>query len=581
MGSDILVYGRADAPAGQISLQLAMVELSTSRTESFSKSVPSDQLPAALSEAASAILRFAKLTDAQIAEAGLNPPPSEWPSAAGLSAAVAVGDEPRGADAVRAALASGGADSPWLHYQLLYSAAPDEGLELANEALKRWPEDPRLLGAKMDLLLRRNSWYAAALMGSECVRRQPDNIMAAAQFRLTMREAPSDENEPPAVGVAWQSLLRITDRLLAVYPDNWALRWDRAVCSGHVFERRNLLAAADLLNGAGDLAKLKREDIQKALAAKTKEHGHLAERTLADLRQALERRPDCPQLIVSLLYWHGQLTDGKGEDAPDKALQWQYPLLARLNLLDPANIDGDLAVADAQIGAPESVQLKILRDLAKRRNNEPQVMGRIASNLVRSMRKRMNWDMYSDKQSENAKRLADAPEAEFFVEAIRAAVNADLYIYPGQTDILYHLAKANPAYADLHGTLIYPYMNRHYKAANEAQKKGDFQTCYDHASRVVDLQSGADMEPMLYCVVKSLWKLDRLDEAMAQAERGIRVLPKKHTFHYLFAVIALQQNKRLEEALEHAKIAAQLDPKNAGIHETVEKLAKKLGKPTK
>ena len=77
---------------------------------------------------------------------------------------------------------------------------------------------------------------------------------------------------------------------------------------------------------------------------------------------------------------------------------------------------------------------------------------------------------------------------------------------------------------------------------------------------------------------RQLEELGRLRHALYEAERGIRMFPKKHTFHYMFAVVALDLEDRLEEAYERAKLAAELDPKNQGCKDTVEKIGRLIGK---
>ena len=125
---------------------------------------------------------------------------------------------------------------------------------------------------------------------------------------------------------------------------------------------------------------------------------------------------------------------------------------------------------------------------------------------------------------------------------------------------------------------VYNYKNTHWKGANAALKEGNWEECLKHAYRVRWLMSGDEMERVMYCVVKSQWKLGRLRRALSEAEIGISWFPNKHTFHYLFAVVALELNDRLEEAYERAKLAVELDPTNQGCKDTAEKIAKLLGK---
>ena len=88
-----------------------------------------------------------------------------------------------------------------------------------------------------------------------------------------------------------------------------------------------------------------------------------------------------------------------------------------------------------------------------------------------------------------------------------------------------------------------------------------------------------DSELMRYIMVRSMWKLGRHREAMNEAEMAAIEMPDRYTFHYMFAVVALEKGERLEEAYERVRIAAELDPKNEGVKATFAKLSARLGKP--
>jgi tetratricopeptide (TPR) repeat protein len=302
----------------------------------------------------------------------------------------------------------------------------------------------------------------------------------------------------------------------------------------------------------------------------------LPQQALDDFNAAIAIRPDCPQLMLSLLYWHPHLTDGQGDDDPDKTIQWQMPLLARIEILDPENVDGDLYVAEAQSANTERM-LKILKGAADRSHHDPKVMMRIARTLVDPLRKRMDWDYDLDKRERNKHLLVGAPEVPMFVDAIKTGLASDEWMYPAQENLAWLITAADPNYGDFWPT-VYNYNNRHWKAARDEQNAGHYEASIEHARRVMEVLSTGEAEILRYYIVRGLWKLKRYREAIYEAELGAYYFPDKPTFHYMFALVAWDMNERLEEAYERAKIAVELQPSNEGAQQIYKKLAKRLGK---
>jgi tetratricopeptide (TPR) repeat protein len=171
------------------------------------------------------------------------------------------------------------------------------------------------------------------------------------------------------------------------------------------------------------------------------------------------------------------------------------------------------------------------------------------------------------------------PETELFIEAAEAAIKGDRRVFPGVIDMLWHANRAQ-GHPDRSQPLVNAYVARNYKLANDAINAGKWAESYKWAEVTADLKRGWERLRMGYCIVKSLWKMKRYRESLSQCERFISEFPNAPQFHFLFALIALETNERLEEAYEHAKIAVPLDPKNKGYKEALEKLGRKLGKPT-
>jgi tetratricopeptide (TPR) repeat protein len=187
------------------------------------------------------------------------------------------------------------------------------------------------------------------------------------------------------------------------------------------------------------------------------------------------------------------------------------------------------------------------------------------------------WFELSDEREQKAQSLKNEPEVPLFLDALNTAIQGDAFLRYPPIGMAWELDKLDPRAAGIWGK-VYAYKNGHWKGANAALSAGNWPECLKHAKRVVFQMDGDEGERMRYCIVKSLWKMGQLREALDEAELGIRGYPEKHTFHYMFAVVALELGDRLEEALERAKLATELDPANQGIKDTIKKLEDLLAK---
>lgn len=570
IGSDILVYGRADLVQNNPAIQLALVDLRTSRTEAYSLSVTPDKLSDLVGGAVSAIARFSGISEADLNASGMNPTTAALPDGASFLSALS-GTVDSDSTQGRARIAQSTKPSPWLYDSVVEGLEDDGGVEILNEALQRWPDDPRLLLAKADSLLKQNSFPQAYLLNCEFVRRQADSLVASSALQATLYAINNIYARNPLLPVGYGGAMKHADSLLKQHPKNWGLRWDAAAGAANTAYRLpGFVLAEASSDGTTDPQKLTPED----LASVAEKYKNLPEQAVAGIKAALELRPDNPEMIGTLIYWHDRLTDHEGDDAPEKAIEWQYPLLTRIHLLDPQRYRPDLIVAAQQAGTTGPTHMKILTDLVERTNWNPEAMEWVSSHLVQVIHLRMEWDYETDHRAEVG-RLNRMPEAKLFAETFERALANDEPVDSSQENMALLVAMGYPEYNPLWNKM-YAYKNGHYKAAFVAMKEENWKEALKHAERVRGLVGEKEYELMSYDIIKSLWKLGRKREALYEAEVATANMPNSSKLHYMFAVVACELNDRLEEALVRARIAEKMDPKNTGIREVIGKLEAKL-----
>ncbi|MBX7246030.1 MAG: hypothetical protein K1X53_11075 [Candidatus Sumerlaeaceae bacterium] len=564
MGADVLVYGRADEVGENVVIQLGLADLKTSRTDTFSMSQPSSKAGEVINAAVTKIAGFTGISQADQAEAGLTSGSPSAEAYAMFKKLIAV--KPPDTTAALA-LAEG---CPALYANVSYLVDDrNQALEIMNDAIRLHPRDYRLQYAKSRLLRALGSPHAAHLLLSDLARRYPASLIFADQMADSLYALSRYRPAAAQVAPAYRGALQFLETQANAMPGNWALHWDYGNELWAFAESGGYLgleeAGSDI--DKNDPAAVRRfmEEYFRNVGNSTKEY--LA-KAIAQFKMAVAGRPDCARLLAELVRL--QIRAGEND------FTVQSPLLARIGLLDPKNVDADFAVAEAQFETNPAAALSVLRDVAKRTNNDPQVMYQVATTMIEPLRARMNW---YNRGNQNPGALTGLPEADFYYEAMTTALKADLVIYPAQIDMLSKVLQSRGE-AKRWKEIFEPYLKRSFKRASEAQTKGRWAESLKWADAVHDLFGGQDRERMGYCIVKSMWKLKRHREALERCEYEIMLAPDRHTFHYMFAVIALDLGDNLEEAYEHAKIAIPLDPTNQGIKETLKKLGEKLGKPT-
>lgn len=551
LGSDYFIYGQAGTTAGgDMVVRLGMVEIQTSRTVTFEQTQPPARVGDLLRASLQAAAGFVGLTPEQMDNAGITRGIPANPET--LQFAALGSDDDVTADQVRE-VAAADPDCPYVYETLLWKGLGDDLLPLLNEALKRWPDDPRLILTKVSAC----SAAGNALMAAELMRRYP-GALSANVAALDTVEPLLNSSQAPDVLEHLKAYEAYLDECVRRRPGDWATRWQRAwvtgLCASHV-PMRALLQHEERPE---DTVIQKIEEESKAYAATA----------MQEMEVAAALRPDCSRLQLDLL----RFRVGKGDVPHDQLLA----LARSIARLDPRSVEAEYVVMEHLADEPR-LQTFIAEEAIARakKENDAVAMTRVMSPLIGNMREAIGWM----RKDENLAALKEHPAVPVFVDAAEHIMNQGKKpLYSGQVDLLVRIYRARGEEAKVQR--VSTYMQEVWTKTQKAHDAGEWQTCYDYASATWEASSG-NRERQLYYVVKSLWKLKRYREALRRAEEGIQMLPKRPTFHYMFAVVALEANVRLEEAYAHIALAAPMDGSNTGMQETLAKLGKKLGKPTK
>jgi hypothetical protein len=344
-GADIFVYGRADARDGQVMLQLGLSDLNVTRTDTLTVQVPLNRIGEAIAQAVSKIALFAGVAQADIDAAGMLqglPGPATYEAI--LSDEIATPELLRKYFALEP-------DSRFLHvWAPMWLNAPDS-IDFANESLKRWPDDGRLLYSKCMALAYSGNHVAAVLFASALARRYGPSaslltVLQDNTYEILKSRYAADSASIIATRKAFEDYLQRR-------PKCWQMRRLYAL---HLWNMAHY-APWMLTENASDTSESK---------------SHLASQTYDLASRHLEEAAKGHAAPFILLKDMLRLKIRKG-DPPESLM----PILARIQLIDPKNIEGDLMVAKyvgerAPVG--DIAYLDIIKAAVDRVGRSPQVM---------------------------------------------------------------------------------------------------------------------------------------------------------------------------------------------------------------
>lgn len=532
-----------------VSLELEFLDLRISRTAASTTVTTHREFPRLLEEAVRASARFCGLSDQEIAAAAMTdglPSPATWDF-------LRLKDGEPGTAAWKKALA---ADPSC---RSLYSLAAEkaESLSLINEGLARWPDDPRLFRSKADILRKRHRYEPAALFCSELNRRYPDSqnyTTLLLENLISLYPARPEPSSPPE---AYQAGVEAMNNVARRYPSNFGTRWDTAYgCD----------SLGMLVRGCRRCATTETAPTE-AQARLAQELGHRA-REEVDAARAI--RPDLPALLRAVIIFHSR--------SGHTDVRWQKAMLEELARLDPSDVEGAVAAAESHgiWGTSDGGFIELLEEAAARHRSRPKALARIAHVIGTELSDRMREGMMTPEAVyRDRNRLSD-----LYVDCTERALDGGVQVEKWMAGMLREIYRKRHGEGRVNELVE---SGKHWaltgggaKAAHDGQ---DYERCLRLALLSLPKAPTPDArEQMRYYVVKSLWKLNRLDEALKEARAGISEFPERQTFHYMFARVALDRGGPLEEAYERAKRAVDISTTNTGANAVYESLRRRLGR---
>lgn len=578
IGADVCVYGRADTKDDDVLVELALVDMNTSRAAKLVRTVKRSQLASLLHECVTAVAQTCGLTETDLDLCGMG---KDTPTPDGSSLAIAL-TVPQEIDSAQARKVMGlcKTPNPWLYQYLCKRLSDDGGVAFLNKGLLRWPDDPRLLLAKAEYLLRQGSLYDGYLLLCEFVCRQGNSLMSVSEMAhwLPVVTRMGSKHVDLTLYAAGNSAgMKQADALLHLYPENYALRFARGLHETRVSGVASLAAYCELAaagSAPSDEGGVHSADARAQQAAD--KYRDLPQRALADYRSVVQSRPDYASALTAMMTQmdlNGQLIDATSSGLSECS---RAVLLDRIHSLDPLDVSADMLVARRLRCTDRSAYLKLIAQTVERTKGSP-----IASNAVSQwLAKFLETSDYSTSSPDVDLSTSSAlSEGRLFDDALERAMGAQLSISLDQARAAEALAVRFPELAST-AKAIRAYKNRHHQAAEMAAKRHDWEGALLHARVARELSAGEEYESMTCRVIMSLCELKRRREALYVADEGTLNLPQSAKLYYTFAVVADDLGDRLEEALLRAKTAVQLSKGNSAYTEIVSRLEKKLHKPS-
>lgn len=410
LGSDVFILPRIGENGSSVTLQFQLTDLRTRRTDNWTSTAGLEDLTPLLVEAVTTCASFSGATPRDIADAGMDqrlPQPATWKML----------KEKDSLDT--AALAT----DPDCLSLLDLVICQTLSIEAANDALRRFPDNPVLLRSKAQCLLRAGKGYAAALFLTELLRRYPDMLAlgrALPEFMSACYENLSaDPSQPPPAYAAAGELLR---RISVRHPKDWAIRWNYAhLC----------LCLADYVRGDNTPERVPGECWRI--------HNTLTKTAREQIDAAVQARPDCPQLLTAAL--HAHFRSGSYD------IEWQRSLLRRIRELDPGNVTAELDVAYSHsIGwSSDGLYLPIVQEAAKNHSGNPAAMCKIADSLADVISRSVmfgagSWDEFAGPRK----------ETDLLLECADSAIRAGLKLDPETEQLLMKLYASRRGKTDPH-----------------------------------------------------------------------------------------------------------------------------------
>lgn len=553
LGCDYLVTGGVRSSAAGLALDLSVTDLKTSRTQKWD----SEASPALFATlfgdavrncASSCGLNATQIDQAQLLKAIPNAATWAWWCRSGHPDDLEA--RPIPAEQWRAAIQA----DPQCTILRVIAAARTSDLAIVNDALRNTPDNLGLLLTKCELLRTKKKPFAALLLHSELVRRYPDSLLVMSELPWTLSAcfpAKSDSTEPPVAFLKATEALR---NLSAGFADNWLLRKDYgSVCQ--------LLAS--FVRGSKTVDQVPQEAWSF--------YRRLMAMAVHEIDLAAARRPDCPNLLTLMLGIHFL--------AGDHDLVSQREVLERIHQLDPSNVEAEITVAYSHsVGwSQDAMYLPIIKGAYQRHQDSPRALAKIAQSLAENVGRTVGFG-----QSREEVFAKENPSTNLFIECMERSLASGNECENWVAEILMDVYQARAEKQKIRQLAAQDGRRSRVivQAAELFQQNDDCTQCLELAREAMATAQVPEIrEQLQYHIVKSLWKLARIDEGLAEAKKGIAQYPDKQTFYYLFALIALPKPAAYEEAFAQTTRAIDICSTNPAVNKVHEMLRVKLNRP--
>lgn len=546
IGADVFIYGRFVDDGQNLSLQLASSDLHTSRTDTFTAEGSSSSFADFARDCLRGCARLAGISEKDIADNRLDqdlPNNEVWQ---------ALSSSGHGYTIANAADVATGNPNCYI----ATFAALNQRFDPAQTQplMAHFPDDKHLLAVKAYAMYEAGKPYAAFLIDSELLRQFPDWLELADDLGdITISAFPQMVDAgaaPPAYSAAADALEAYARR----HPSDWNAKWTASRVIGDL---------ATYVRGTRTVEYIPEQ-------AMTQFHG-LAKRSATLLDEAAAQRPDCPELLRAQLAHHF--------DNQDSNYQWQIAQIEKIHKIDPSNVQAELTTAYSHsVGWDDPKNyLPIIEMAMNNHRNDARAMGLIAQSIVQDISRMVAFHAVADYDE-----LINGPEGELLDKCVTEARAGGITFGLGIEKLLqrrYELRGETHKIATQE-TQMAGNWQQYHQIASDAYDRSDWPVTLQYAKAALEHSAGDDeRENEYYWVVKSLWRMKRYDESLEMAEKQIAEFPNKQAGHYMFAIIALEKNDRLEEAYQHAKRAVEISSTNDGANKTYETLKQKLHKP--
>jgi hypothetical protein len=547
-GADLLVLPVADGESTGIKMRVKMVDMHSSRTAEW---VPSPavegHLGKAIVEAAIDVMKFAGLDEKLIESSGVR---EGAPSEETLTKMVATNPKDMRYETMAAALQA----DPDCRFLYAFDYGTTTRLQLVNQGLMRFPDDVRLRVFKIPCLADNGSSTALVRYLSEMVRRHPDNLYIYHELGARMR-VPFEPGSPPReTPQVYSAVLDQMDAFSSVYPDSNSVEWARA------YAHKSL---GDYVRGGRTVGRIPSEARAVSRSEMRKAYDFMA--------KVARRNPDNPAVQRAFTYY---MTSGGG--AGNGELRNHIKTVAAL---DPRATDVEVEMAHwNSVGYGLGITyIRTIDAAMKSHKGDPEAMRKITQAVGMELSRQIGWEKMTKDEAyttTNSYLVRFLTGAEFVYSRGRNLGFEDDWRYA-----LIAIMQSRNALLD---TWKQTGQNSFiaYQEARLANMSQDWERSRFMADKALPWMSNDDYgHQCRYFLVKALWKLKRYEESLKAAREGIMLFPRKQTFFYMYAIVALEYGQDLETAFDCAWRAIDLGTDNQGCNETFEKLRARLNKP--